>query len=67
VAKRNYYPLATVAIKKKCLPLTQKIHNVLYLKIKTVKSKQKFMKKMYKTRLIRIKKNCACVKLVSLS
>jgi hypothetical protein len=25
------------------------------------------MKKMYKTQLIRIKKNCACVKLVSLS
>jgi hypothetical protein len=23
VAKRNYYPLATVANKKKCLPLTQ--------------------------------------------
>ena len=23
MAKRNYYPLATVAIKKKCLPLTQ--------------------------------------------
>jgi hypothetical protein len=32
------------------------MHIVLYLKIKTVKSKQKFMKKMYKTRLIRIKK-----------
>ena len=25
MAKRNYYPLATVAIKKKCLPLTQAI------------------------------------------
>jgi hypothetical protein len=25
VAKRNYYPLATVANKKKCLPLTQKM------------------------------------------
>jgi hypothetical protein len=27
VAKRNYYPLATVDNKKKCLPLTQMILN----------------------------------------
>jgi hypothetical protein len=31
----------------------------LYLKNKRVKSKQQFMKKMYETRLIRIKKLCA--------
>jgi hypothetical protein len=36
------------------------IHIVLYLKIKIVKSKQKFMKKMYKTRLIRVNKLCMC-------
>jgi hypothetical protein len=27
VAKRNYYPLATAANKKKCLPLTQNNNN----------------------------------------
>ena len=46
MAKRNYYPLATVANKKKCLPLTQNdwsvIENqfniVFYNKVYTIKN-----------------------------